>query len=170
MDQEHKIRLLFEIYPCCDIDNSNNPKNPWDKNYYDIPEDEEKYIVGRMKRLDNSGKMMRELYLGKEKLENPYASIIYQKDLSDFPPVVTVVGEYDFLRFSTDIFTKKCADYGKLRRTIRYQGCDHGFFDMIGVMPQAEDVILEMAKDIMNLQIKKYGSVNLKTDPYNKKY
>ena len=41
---------------------------------------------------------------------------------------------------------------------------------MIGVMPQAEDVILEMAKDIMNLQIKKYGSVNLKTDPYNKKY
>ena len=67
MDQEHKIRLLFEIYPCCDIDNSNNPKNPWDKNYYDIPEDEEKYIVGRMKRLDNSGKMMRELYLGKEK-------------------------------------------------------------------------------------------------------
>ncbi len=73
------------------------------------------------------------------------------KDLSDFPPVVTVVGEYDFLRFSTDIFTKKCADYGKLRRTIRYQGCDHGFFDMIGVMPQAEDVILEMAKDIMNL-------------------
>ena len=24
MDQEHKIRLLFEIYPCCDIDNSNN--------------------------------------------------------------------------------------------------------------------------------------------------
>ena len=94
---------------------------------------------------------MRELYLGKEKLENPYASIIYQKDLSDFPPVVTVVGEYDFLRFSTDIFTKKCADYGKLRRTIRYQGCDHGFFDMIGVMPQAEDVILEMAKDIMNL-------------------
>lgn len=151
MDQEHKIRLLFEIYPCCDIDNSNNPKNPWDKNYYDIPEDEEKYIVGRMKRLDNSGKMMRELYLGKEKLENPYASIIYQKDLSDFPPVVTVVGEYDFLRFSTDIFTKKCVDYGKLRRTIRYQGCDHGFFDMIGVMPQAEDVILEMAKDIMNL-------------------
>ena len=104
-----------------------------------------------MKRLDNSGKMMRELYLGKEKLENPYASIIYQKDLSDFPPVVTVVGEYDFLRFSTDIFTKKCVDYGKLRRTIRYQGCDHGFFDMIGVMPQAEDVILEMAKDIMNL-------------------
>ena len=59
--------------------------------------------------------------------------------------------EYDFLRFSTDIFTKRCVDYGKLRRTIRYQGCDHGFFDMIGVMPQAEDVILEMAKDIMNL-------------------
>lgn len=75
--------------------------------------------------------------MGKEKLENPYASIIYQKDLSDFPPVVTVVGEYDFLRFSTDIFTKRCVDYGKLRRTIRYQGCDHGFFDMIGVMPQA---------------------------------
>ena len=36
-------------------------------------------------------------------------------------------GEYDFLRFSADIFTKRCVDHGKLRRTIRYQGCDHGF-------------------------------------------
>lgn len=151
LDKDHKIRLLFEIYPCCDVDSAHNEEYPWDITYYDIPKDEEQYIMGRMQRLNNSGKMMKELYLGDTKKDNPDASIIYQKDLSDFPQVVTLIGEYDFLRFSTDIFTRRCKEYGKLKKTIRYQGCDHGFFDMIGVMPQAEDVILEMAKEIQEL-------------------
>lgn len=150
-DKGEKIKLLFEIYPCCDIDSFHNPRYPWKESYYTIPEEEKRYIRSRMDRLMNMGPCMAELYQKNEEIDNPMISIIYQDDFERFPMVVTAIGEFDFLRMSSDIFTEKCWKAGRLRRAIRYQGCDHGFFDMLGIMPQAEDIILELAKEVKNL-------------------
>ena len=91
---------------------------------------------------------MREFYLEGEDGKNPLVSVVYQEDFSQFPQVIIAIGEYDFLRISADIFARKCMEAGKLKKAIRYQGCDHGFFDMLGTMPQAEDCILEIAKAV----------------------
>lgn len=150
-DQDRRIKLLFEIYPCCDIDSVHNVKYPWKESYYHIPEKERSYIYSRMERLMNMGFCMKELYLMGEAADNPRVSIIYQDDFEHFPMVVTAIGEYDYLRMSSDIFSEKCKKSGRLKRAIRYQGCDHGFFDMLGIMPQAEDVIMELAKEVKNI-------------------
>lgn len=151
LDQKKRIRLVFEIYPCCDIDIIGNQMYSWDSGYYKIPEEEKEYVYSRMNRLKNASKGMREFYLEGEDGKNPLVSVVYQEDFSQFPQVIIAIGEYDFLRISADIFARKCMEAGKLKKAIRYQGCDHGFFDMLGTMPQAEDCILEIAKAVSEL-------------------
>lgn len=146
-----QIKLLFEIYPCCDIDIIGNGVYEWSERFYNILPQEEYAVKSRMNRMRGMIEAMKELYLLEEDGKNPLISAVYQEDFSRFPPTVIVTGEYDFLRVSADIFAKKCMEAGKLKRAIRYQGCDHGFFDMLGIMPQAEDIILEIAKEIHRL-------------------
>ena len=145
------IRLLFEIYPCCDIDIIGNGIYRWDKDYYKIPKEEEYYISSRMERLKNASTGMNLFYTGNKQGTNPQVSIVYQEDFSAFPETVVAIGEYDFLRISADLFAKKLKKAGKLKKAIRYQGCDHGFFDMFGIMPQAEDIAWQLIKEIKRL-------------------
>lgn len=154
LDQRNIIRLLFEIYPCSDTDIIGNKIYKWDLSYYQIPDEEQKYVYSRMNRLKNACEGIVEFYQGIEKGTNPLMSIVYQEDFKKFPQTVIVIGEYDFLRISADIFAKKCLKAEKLKRAIRYQGCDHGFFDMLGILPQAEDIILEIAKEVKQLEEK----------------
>lgn len=143
-----KIKLLYEIYPCVDTDIIGNGIYPWNESYYNIPKDEEIYIRSRMNRLRHSNVAIREFYYGNSKGTDPRISAIYQEDFTDFPSTVIAIGEYDFLRVSADLFANKLNESGKLKRAMRYQGCDHGFFDMLGLLPQAEDIVLELAKEI----------------------
>lgn len=151
VDENKIIRMMFEIYPCCDIDIIGNGVYSWNESYYQILEEEKEYVRSRMNRLKNACQGIVEFYQGTNDGKNPLISAVYQEDFSRFPPIVIAIGEYDFLRVSADIFAKKCMEAGKLKRAIRYQGCDHGFFDMLGIMPQAEDVILEIAKEVHSL-------------------
>lgn len=151
-EEGKKIRMMFEIYPCCDIDVIGNGVYSWDPSYYEVLEEEKEYVYSRMNRLKSASTGMHEFYLGRKDGKNPLVSIVYQEDLKEFPPTVIAIGEYDFLRMSADIFAQKCAKAGKLLRAIRYQGCDHGFFDMLGIMPQAEDMVLEIAKEVRQLE------------------
>ena len=151
MDEKKIIRMMFEIYPCCDTNIIGNGVYSWNESYYQILEEEKEYVRSRMNRLKKACQGIVEFYQGAEDGKNPLISAVYQEDFSEFPPISIAIGEYDFLRVSADIFAKKCMEAGKLKRAIRYQGCDHGFFDMLGIMPQAEDIILEIAKEIHRL-------------------
>lgn len=151
LDKNKRIRLMFEIYPCCDIDVIGNGVYQWKPSYYHIPVEEQEYVYSRMDRLKNISKGMTEFYLEGESGKNPLVSIIYEKDISLLPPVIIAVGEYDYFRMTADIFARQCSAAGKLRKAIRYQGCDHGFFDMLGIMPQAEDCIVEVAKAVREI-------------------
>lgn len=146
--EKEKIKLLFEIYPCVDTDIIGNGIYTWNESYYNILKEEQLYVRSRMNRLKNTSVALREFYYGSSKGTDPKISAIYQEDFTDFPSTVIAIGEYDFLRVSADIFANKLNKFGKLKRAIRYQGCDHGFFDMLGILPQAEDIVLELAKEI----------------------
>lgn len=145
------IRLLFEIYPLCDVDIIGNGIYSWNQDYYSIPDSEAEYILSRMNRLKNGCRGMSLFYAKNQYGTDPRISIVYQDDFSSFPETVVAIGEFDFLRVSADIFTQKLKDAGKLKKAVRYQGCDHGFFDMFGIMPQAEDIARLLVDEVKKL-------------------
>lgn len=66
-------------------------------------------------------------------------------DLHDLPPTLLVYGEHDMLAAEDTAFAKKAAAVGAPCRTMIYEGTLHGFADQIGVLPQSEDCVREIA-------------------------
>jgi len=77
-------------------------------------------------------------------------------DLSALPSVILLEGEYDFLRVENDMLAQKLHQVQNDVTYIRYQGISHGFADQVGVTPQAEDALAEIANFMLiHLQNKK---------------
>ena len=53
--------------------------------------------------------------------------------------------KYDFLAFEDFAYARHAAKAGVNLKTIIYRRLGHGFADQIGVMPQAEDLMSEIA-------------------------
>lgn len=92
-----------------------------------------------------SGNMLEDVYLqGNLKSEHIYASPILD-DFHDVPPTLLAFGEHDFLAFEDFAYARHAAKAGVNLKTIIYRGLGHGFADQVGVMPQAEDLMAEIA-------------------------
>jgi acetyl esterase len=61
------------------------------------------------------------------------------------------VAEFDGLRIQGEVYGKMLTEAGVDTRIIRYKGVGHAFLDKLGVLPQAEDVIQEIADDLISL-------------------
>lgn len=48
---------------------------------------------------------------------------------------------------------KRLTELGKDVKSIRYLGCDHGFFDMLGTVVQAEDLCHLIAEEIKSMEL-----------------
>ena len=83
-----------------------------------------------------------------ELIKDERISALYADDVSMFPRTLVVSSEFDYLRYQDELFAKKLQDAGVDVRAIRYGGCDHGFFETCGVMPQAEDLCRVIAEEI----------------------
>ena len=93
----------------------------------------------------DSGNLLEEVYLqGHLDPEHIYASPLLD-DFHALPPTLLAFGEHDFLAFEDFAYARHAAKAGVLLRTIVYRGLGHGFADQIGVMPQAEDLMGEIA-------------------------
>lgn len=91
------------------------------------------------------GNMLDDVYLqGHEKPEHIYASPILD-DFHDLPPTLLAFGEHDFLVFEDFAYARHAVKAGVKLKTIVYRGLGHGFADQIGVMPQGEDLMAEIA-------------------------
>lgn len=92
-----------------------------------------------------SGNMLEAVYLqGHEKPEHIYASPILD-NFRDLPPTLLAFGEHDFLAFEDFAYARHAVKAGVKLKTIVYRGLGHGFADQIGVMPQGEDLMGEIA-------------------------
>lgn len=92
-----------------------------------------------------SGNMLEDVYLqGNLKPEHIYASPILD-DFHGVPPTLLAFGEHDFLAFEDFAYARHAVKAGVPIKTIVYRGLGHGFADQIGVMPQAEDLMAEIA-------------------------
>lgn len=93
----------------------------------------------------DTGNMLDDVYLqGYEKPEHIYASPILD-DFHDLPPTLLAFGEHDFLAFEDFAYARHAVQAGVQLKTIVYRGLGHGFADQIGVMPQGEDLMAEIA-------------------------
>lgn len=69
----------------------------------------------------------------------------YLADLAGSPPCILLYGEHDYLRVECESYARKLARAGALVRAVRYSGMGHGFADVVGGYPQAEDCMDEIA-------------------------
>lgn len=143
------VKLVVEMYPCVDC----GPiPEAWSYDLYPMLPEQEREARSRVDRIKSSFEGLEAIYTGgNPSVTDPLISAAYCDDLSVFPRTVVVSSEFDFLRYQDEKFAKQLADAGVDVRAIRYLGCDHGFFEACGVMPQAEDLCRIMAKEIATL-------------------
>lgn len=93
-------------------------------------------------------KLLDNVYLqGHLPADNIYASPLLD-DFHSLPPTMLIFGEHDMLAFEDFAYAQTAVKAGVPLKTIIYEGINHGFADQIGVMPQAEDTIREIAKEM----------------------
>ncbi len=105
-------------------------------------------MFGMMSGDDDSKQntMLQDVYLqGNLEAGHIYASPLLD-DQHDIPSTLLMFGEHDFLVFEDFAYAQTLKAAGRDIKTIIYRGMGHGFGDQIGVCPQAEDSIKEIAK------------------------
>lgn len=142
------IALAIPLYP--GVDFTVDPDYwTWDK--YPMDESQVKEATARVETLHTW--IPDEAYLrGDASLrKSPLLSALLADDLSMFPRTMVVCCEWDYLRVQDELFAKKLADCGVDVRLVRYKGMDHGFVEIAGTVPQAEDLAILMAEEIKKL-------------------
>ena len=106
-----------------------------DSLYPAIPEQAD-VARGRVDRLRGSFGVLATMYTrDRDELLDPRISASKASDdvLAEFPPVTLMTAEYDYLRVQGEQCARRLLSLGVPVRAIRYEGCDHGFFEWPGV-------------------------------------
>ena len=145
--EEGRIKLLVLIYPL--VDGGPEP-DEWSYKLYPSLEEQRAEAMSRVDRIRLMNGDLPGIYTNGDLdlIRNPLISALYADDVSMFPRTLVVSSEFDYLRYQDELFAKKLLDAGVDVRAIRYGGCDHGFFETCGVMPQAEDLCRIISEEI----------------------
>lgn len=146
----HMVALQVLIYPCVTFIDKVVEGYVWDINEFDMS-DEQKEMIPHFLTLGRPSEneeipAIRDLYFSdKADARSPYASPMLV-DSRGLPRALCVGAEFDGLRVQTEFYAKKLTQAGVPVKTIRYKGCTHAFFDLLGFAPQAEDLCIEIAE------------------------
>lgn len=153
-DREEKtgmVKLQVLIYPAVNIAGTETEfYHGTDMSKYQCSKRHAKVlnsVLPMMMELLNGGdNMLENVYLqGHLPKEHIYASPLLD-DFHDLPDTLLMFGEHDMLVFEDFAYARTAQKAGVPIKTIVYRGIGHGFADQIGVAPQAEDCIKEIAK------------------------
>ena len=84
---------------------------------------------------------------GRHDIRDPYISPAFGKT-EDLPRTLLIQAEYDGLRLEGEYYGNKLRKAGVSVKMLRYRGVGHGFFDLLGILPQSEAVVHEIARFI----------------------
>lgn len=147
---KHHIHYAYEYYSGFDSDFSKY-EAIYSDDLFKVIDEHKVYAQNRVDRIRFSGGTMDIYMHGKIPEDNALVSIMDAKTLDWLPDMTVICGEYDFLRLCSDAFVKRATHEGVKVRSLRYLGCDHGFMEKVGILPQAEEVLLDMANVLKNL-------------------
>ncbi len=148
--QQGRIKLLVEMYPLVD---AGPVPSEWSYDLYPMLEGQEPEATSRVDRIRTVNDEVATLYVSGDEgmLSDPRISALYAEDVNMFPRTLVVSSEFDYLRYQDELFAKKLWQAGVDVRAIRYGGCDHGFFETCGVMPQAEDLCQIISEEMARM-------------------
>lgn len=150
------VQRLMLVYPASDkSDYRTQRAYTWSYDAYEIEAGQEELMRSRIERIkrgvecDPDG--LHSLYLqGRTTSDDPLVSAVFASDeaLARFPETVFALAEYDYLRLGAEYLAKRMVVLGVRVRLMRYLGCDHGFLDLFGTCPQAEELCLTIADEL----------------------
>ena len=154
----HRIKLQTLIYPAVNISgNLTEFYSGTDSSKYHVSKKHAKVLNAVLKMMGSmlgSDTLLSDVYLqGNLPADSIYVSPLLD-DFHDAVPTLLAFGEHDMLVFEDIAYAKTAVSHGTDIKTIIYRGLGHGFADQIGVMPQAEDLIAEIAnrmKEVFHL-------------------
>jgi acetyl esterase len=82
---------------------------------------------------------------GEFEADNPYVSPLRAKHLGGLPPALIITAEYDVLRDEGERYGKRLEEAGVATKISRYDGMNHGFFNMYGMVDKAKVALEEAA-------------------------
>jgi acetyl esterase/lipase len=147
------VKMQALIYPATNVSNKHtkyfkgaDPSKYQCSKRHEKVFNESQAMMGSMLGADgDSGNFLNDVYLqGKEDPNNIYISPVFG-DLTKLPPTILIFGEHDFLVFDNFAYAQSLTEVNNKLKTVVYRGLGHGFADQIGVMPQAEDCMIEIA-------------------------
>lgn len=110
---------------------------------YDMAPKQKKGLTKMLKMFSGMSTGL-ETILGTRDIRNDYLNP-YTRNAADNPPTFLTVGEHDFLKMETLGYGVKLYQAGVETQMVLYKGFGHAYIDNIGVYPQSEDCIDEMA-------------------------
>jgi acetyl esterase len=75
---------------------------------------------------------------------NPHAAPLLAPDLARLPPALVITAEYDVLRDEGERYAERLRAAGVEARATRYDGVNHRFAELIGILDQAQQACDEM--------------------------
>ena len=152
----HMLNYQALIYPAVTFVSDGVPGYRWQIEDYEMDPEQRELIdpmlsIGRP--VEHEGSLgVERLYLQHgEDLRDPSVSPLLSSSFADLCRTLIVTAEFDGLRIQGEVYGKKLLDAGVDVRAVRYRGVFHAFFDKLGVLPQAEDLVQEIANDILGL-------------------
>ena len=142
------IKLAIEAYPAVDIV---EVPDWWGYDLYPVVDEQHDEMLNRVNNI--KAWIGNTSYSGPDTscYADPEVSAMYLDDPSFFPRTVVVCSEYDYLRAQDERFAKKLFDAGVDVRLVRYAGMEHGFLELTGVYPQAEDLCMLVVEELRKL-------------------
>lgn len=153
-DEKRLVKRAYLLFASCDCSDYREQKlYRWSEDLFPVVKEDYELAWSRINRIRSAQVVDSKdsAYIqGKTSLKDPMVSVVYASDeqLSSFPPVTVAVSEYDFLRPGAEYLARRLYALGKEMRLVKYCGCDHGFLDLFGFEPQAEEVCMDMADEL----------------------
>ncbi|MGM9618228.1 MAG: alpha/beta hydrolase [Oscillospiraceae bacterium] len=142
----HYIKAQVLLYAKLTFTNHELPGYERDEAAFEIV-DEQKYLLPGMLRIgsDAANRGDAEVYVqGRYDLKTPCISPAFG-ECAGLPRTLFILAEYDGLRLEGEFYARKLQDAGVSVRVLRYCGVCHGFFDALGILPQSEAAVYEIA-------------------------
>lgn len=151
----HMVRLQVLLYPAVNLAGTHTEfYHGVDQNKYRKSKRHRRVlnaVLGMMCSMMNDLSLFDKVYLqGHLPADSIYASPLLD-DFHQVPATLLMFGEHDMLAFEDFAYAQTAAKAGVRLKTVIYEGLSHGFADQIGVQPQAEDVMQEIANELRGL-------------------